>query len=637
MLLGVCCKRLNDLLQDQRCWRQPWLLVRKEVWPSVLFRALHTKYALVEVDFSGCITLSNEILAKIWCQYSTLRYLNITGCLLLDDTTLRLLAESRVRLHTLRASRCPRMTWRGWMVAARLATTNGMNLRVLQLGDGPVARLKDQEHVEQIVQAWPYLRELTIGWGDDPAPHGSADGALTRMAPFLRTLKKLELRRWAVALEGMKSICTHCSELTHLSLARSSSHNLDIIYLATRLRTLQGLDLSRCTQVVNVTLECIGSHMHDLRSLNVSGCRRVSNTGLQAIIRGLSQLRDLLLRDCHLIDSVGIHNATLYCPHLLYLDVSGTMVCRFALGDLRVSGNPALRIRAESCPCVIDPTLASLQRRLPEHASLVYYRQRQNGVNAIPLPAPESPPRTSREPLSTNQVSHPVNELSPHRWRQNSFRDQHMTLWPAPPQEEFQGAVQPLRIQVRREIGPQPENIRSLLLNQSPSSNINRYIEASPVPVQSTSMAQDTSQPIGGARPKRRQRFGSQFARNPSPSVADTPYSGQNNNSSEDENETITTSVQGNPEDLPAEVSAMSQLSIASSWEELSFIDQEDTVVESLGAAAAAATQSPPSLVNQTSNSRAAGTSTEDSPPEYLITTGEGSQVEDRHHNAEGS
>lgn len=268
------------------------------------------------LNLSGYSKLNDTALLEILrMNLSRLVVLDLADCVQLTDLSVGQIALSLRGLKALTLKRLFKLT----DVSLEPIVTNCLLLErldvseVRNLTDFTAQHLHHLRHLRAL-----FLREnhrvTNNGMREFFSPHSSQDHKLKELsvwglhrltfADF--TFSFAHLR--ALNLEGCISIDDHAMETIaescgHLLLALSLKycHKLSdraVETVATKLPSLQHLNLAYVCRMTDYGLDCITAHLFDLRSLDMSHCFKLTHVAISNAIERLGMLSELKLRAC---------------------------------------------------------------------------------------------------------------------------------------------------------------------------------------------------------------------------------------------------------------------------------------------------------------------------------------------------
>ncbi|KAL2629683.1 hypothetical protein R1flu_014369 [Riccia fluitans] len=178
-----------------------------------------------------------------------------------------------------------------------------------------------------------------------------------------RYVEELDLSRCAqVDDETLESIGNLTgNNLRSLNLTHSGKFSENgLLSLVKLCPSLQLLDLSYCSQIGDLCMVAI-AQLAKLETLSLFNCRNITDAGLGCIAAGCKNLRYLNLRWCLGVSDTGISLISNNCKQLETVDLSFTEVTAQGLASIAVLQN-LKNLFLDSCSGVDDAGLACLQK-----------------------------------------------------------------------------------------------------------------------------------------------------------------------------------------------------------------------------------------------------------------------------------
>ena len=223
---------------------------------------------LEAIDAAGCPTVNDGVVCSLVIRLFNLRYINLSGCLLCTNSSLKALADGcKDTLTSVDVSRCKQIgdTGIAWIAGA--------------VGSGQACKKLASINLEQCVKI--------------------RDRALEDLGNGCRALKFVNFRG--------------CVEIS----------NRGIIALATGCHKLKIVNIHSCLKVGDSGLVAIGKNCPALQSLCGTRCGLIGDRGLKAIGGGCPMLQSITLAGCVKITEGGICAIAENCAGLQTLNVTG--------------------------------------------------------------------------------------------------------------------------------------------------------------------------------------------------------------------------------------------------------------------------------------------------------------------------
>jgi len=190
-----------------------------------------------------------------------LQYLDLTDCLSLEDSGLKMVVETCPQLLYLFLRRCTAIT----DIGIKYVSSYCLQLRELSISD--CSQITDFGLYE-LAKLGPNLRYLSVAKCDQ-----ISDAGVKQIARLCYKLRYLNVR-------GCEAVSDEAIEM----LARSCSR-------------LRSLDLGKC-DVTDVGLKMLSENCPNLKKLSVKSCEMVSDRGIQCVAYYCRGLQQLNIQDC---------------------------------------------------------------------------------------------------------------------------------------------------------------------------------------------------------------------------------------------------------------------------------------------------------------------------------------------------
>lgn len=190
-----------------------------------------------------------------------LQYLDLTDCLSLEDTGLKMVVETCPQLLYLFLRRCTAIT----DIGIKYVASYCLQLRELSISD--CSQITDFGLYE-LAKLGPNLRYLSVAKCDQ-----ISDAGVKQIARLCYKLRYLNVR-------GCEAVSDEAIEM----LARSCSR-------------LRSLDIGKC-DVTDIGLKMLSENCPNLKKLSVKSCEMVSDQGIQSVAYYCRGLQQLNIQDC---------------------------------------------------------------------------------------------------------------------------------------------------------------------------------------------------------------------------------------------------------------------------------------------------------------------------------------------------
>jgi len=199
--------------------------------------------ALQSVDAMGCIAITNEGIKELATGSPQLTSINLSDCHLVSDSGLAYLGECCPELLTISLRHCGQIS-----------------------DDG-------------------------LGWLAEDCPK----------------LEVLNLMGCAdISDVGCLALARHCPALQSVNLSGCNISDAAVVQLADQCRDLMAVDVSRCSQITDVSLRALGKNSTLLESLFLQSCSQVTDQGLIALGAGCKGLALLSVEGCGAVTTCGV-------------------------------------------------------------------------------------------------------------------------------------------------------------------------------------------------------------------------------------------------------------------------------------------------------------------------------------------
>ncbi|XP_032871065.1 F-box/LRR-repeat protein 7 [Amblyraja radiata] len=274
-LIILSCRRLSDrgLYTIAQCCpelRQLEVPGCYNISNEALYDLVSRCPNLEQLDVSGCSKITCISLTKEACvklsplhgKQTSIRYLNMTDCFLLEDQGLHTIAAHCTQLTHLYLRRCIRVTDEGLHFLMLYCTT----IKELSVSD---CRAVTDFGMREVAKLEAHLKYLSI-------------------AHCVR-----------ITDVGVRYIAKYCSKLRYLN-ARGCDGLTDhgIEYLAKNCTKLKSLDIGKCLLVSDAGMEVLALNCYNLKRLSLRSCESITGRGLKIVAANCFELQALNVQDC---------------------------------------------------------------------------------------------------------------------------------------------------------------------------------------------------------------------------------------------------------------------------------------------------------------------------------------------------
>ena len=240
--------------------------------------------------------------------------LQLSGCSLISNPSLRAIATSLRRLRRLKLRSCWQVSDAG--VMSLTSATPGPPLEELHLQD--CQRVSDNS-LRHISQGLGSLTSLNLSFCANISDSGMK--SLSKIS----SLRTLNLRSCDnISDIGVGYLAEGCVSLQSLDLSFCRVTDAAMNHIASGLFNLRSLSLVQC-RITDEGVAKICKTLADLHFLNIGQCSLVSDLGLSHIGARLGQLRGIDLYGCVEVTQTGLASLKMGCPKLSQINVA---LCR---------------------------------------------------------------------------------------------------------------------------------------------------------------------------------------------------------------------------------------------------------------------------------------------------------------------
>jgi len=201
-----------------------------------------------------------------------------------------------------------------------------------QLEELHLSRLKIHKEIfQELIQDCTNLKKLDISYCLDLDSSSIAD-----LAKYNTSLVYLDLGGLNVQSSAICDLAAQCKQLETLSFfyagaGKDSVDDSAICCVANNCKSLKKLNLYRCHNVTDKSLEYLAASCSNLQHLDLSYCVKITDHGIHVLAEKMTQLRTLSLQGLSNITDGSIRKLTANCTKLVELDISRTSVAPSAI------------------------------------------------------------------------------------------------------------------------------------------------------------------------------------------------------------------------------------------------------------------------------------------------------------------